>query len=182
MKNQKTPVKGKASALVKVLYVIAAVLMAICVYMVIINIMYINTYTSTYGIAVSDMMTDAIQYIITGSISYFIYGVLVFCSGKIIRLLQQNAVCCGGKPQEAELTSDWAAVAAKCEENHGSDCDTAVEAEKRIQQADNESEQETSEEIQEDKKVGFEQNEIPESEDAVEETEIIEDNAETKDK
>ncbi len=82
---------GKASPLVKALYVISAVLMAIFVYMVIVNAMYISNYAASYGVSVSDMMFDAIQYVITGSISYFVYGALIFCAGRIIRMLQSGA-------------------------------------------------------------------------------------------
>lgn len=90
MEKKNKFVKGKASCLVKTLYIIAAVLMAICAYMIVVNILYISNYASSYGVAVSSMMVDAIQYVITGSISYFIYGVLVFSAGKIIRLLQSR--------------------------------------------------------------------------------------------
>lgn len=90
MEKKNKFVKGKASCLVKTLYIIAAVLMAICAYMIVVSILYISNYASSYGVAVSSMMVDAIQYVITGSISYFIYGVLVFSAGKIIRLLQSR--------------------------------------------------------------------------------------------
>ena len=42
---------GRVTPLVKALYIISAVLMAICVYMIIVNIMYINSYAASYGIA-----------------------------------------------------------------------------------------------------------------------------------
>ena len=71
---------GRVTLLVKALYIISAVLMAICVYMIIVNIMYINSYAASYGMSVSDMLFDAIQYVITGSISYFVYGMLTFCA------------------------------------------------------------------------------------------------------
>lgn len=54
------------------------------------NMMYINNYAGTYGISVSDMMMDTVQYIIAGSMNYFVYSVLVFCAAKIIRLLQKG--------------------------------------------------------------------------------------------
>lgn len=94
MKDQKKPAAGGTSGFVKVLYVISAILMAVFVYMAIVNAMYISNYAATYGLKVSDMIMDAVQYVITGSISYFVYGLLVFCAGKIIGLLQQ-------KPEEA---------------------------------------------------------------------------------
>lgn len=90
MKKQKEFVNGKASGLVKTLYVLSAILMVIFIYMVVMNMMYINNYAGTYGISVSDMMMDTVQYIIAGSMNYFVYSVLVFCAAKIIRLLQKG--------------------------------------------------------------------------------------------
>lgn len=168
MKNQKTPVKGKASGLVKALYVIAIVLMVIWVYMIIVNIMYISNYANTYGIAVSDMMMDAVQYVITGSISYFIYGVLVFCGGKIIRLIQKNAEACGdggGEQQTAELSAPKSVAEDKAETKADHKEDVAE------QEGDNQPEEVQGGPLDSD----VEENAIPESEDAVEETEIIED-------
>ena len=61
MEKKNKFVKGKASCLVKTLYIIAAVLMAICAYMIVVNILYISNYASSYGVAVSSMMVDAIK-------------------------------------------------------------------------------------------------------------------------
>lgn len=88
MKNQIERAGGKPSALVKVLYVISAILMCICAYMIVVNILYIRDYASMYGVAVSDMISDAVQYVITGSVAYFVYGVLIFCVARILRILQ----------------------------------------------------------------------------------------------
>lgn len=128
MKKQIERAGGKPSALVKVLYVISAILMCICVYMIVVNVLYIRDYASMYGVAVSDMISDAAQYVITGSVAYFVYGVLIFCAARILRILQ-------GKKPEPE---------------HDAPEHDAPEHE-----------------ITED--------DIPESEDAVEKTEVIED-------
>lgn len=120
MEKKNRAVKAKKSGLVKALYVLSIVLMVIWVYMIVVNIMYIRNYAASYGMTVSSMMMDSVQYVITGTISYFIYGVLVFCAGKIISLIQNN--CSGTCSQPAE----------------------------------------------------YEDNDIPESEDAVEVTEVIE--------
>ena len=128
MKKQIERAGGKPSALVKVLYVISAILMCICAYMIVVNILYIRDYASMYGVAVSDMISDAVQYVITGSVAYFVYGVLIFCAARILRILQ-------GKKPEPE---------------HDAPEHDAPEHE-----------------ITED--------DIPESEDAVEKTEVIED-------
>lgn len=80
----------KTSGIVKVFYIAAAVLMAICIYMIVINSMYVVNYASSYGMTLSDMKLDAIQYIVTGSISYFVYGALLFAAGRIISMLQRS--------------------------------------------------------------------------------------------
>ena len=80
----------KTSGIVKAFYIAAAVLMAICIYMIVINSMYVVNYASSYGMTLSDMKLDAIQYIVTGSISYFVYGALLFAAGRIISMLQRS--------------------------------------------------------------------------------------------
>lgn len=80
----------KTSGIVKAFYIVAAVLMAICIYMIVVNSMYVVNYASSYGMTLSDMKLDAIQYIVTGSISYFVYGALLFAAGRIISMLQRS--------------------------------------------------------------------------------------------
>ena len=75
-----------------VLYAVAAVLAVIFVYMLIVNIMYISSYTVSYGMTFSDMWQEAVQYIVTGSVSYFVYAVLVFAAGKIIDKLNEPGI------------------------------------------------------------------------------------------
>lgn len=80
----------KTSGLAKTFYIAAAVLMAICIYMIVVNSMYVVNYASSYGMTLSDMKLDAIKYIVTGSISYFVYGALLFAAGRIISMLQRS--------------------------------------------------------------------------------------------
>lgn len=87
--RKKTSVQ-KTSGIVKAFYIAAAVLMAICIYMIVVNSMYVVNYASSYGMTLSDMKLDAIQYIVTGSISYFVYGALLFAAGRIISMLQRS--------------------------------------------------------------------------------------------
>lgn len=82
--GQKTP------GIVKAFYIAAAVLIALCIYMIVINSMYVVNYASSYGMSLSDMKLDAFQYIVTGSISYFVYGALLFAAGRIISMLQRS--------------------------------------------------------------------------------------------
>ena len=80
----------KTSGIVKAFYIAAAVLMAICIYMIVVNSMYVVNYASSYGMTLSDMKLDAIQYIVTGSISYFVYGALLLAACRIISMLQRS--------------------------------------------------------------------------------------------
>lgn len=103
MKGEAVNTGKKGSGLAKFLYVVAAVLAVIFVYMLIVNIMYISSYTVSYGMSFSDMWQEAVQYIVTGSVSYFVYAVLVFAIGKIVSIVQ--AGCCAPcAPQVNEET------------------------------------------------------------------------------
>ena len=93
----------KGSGLAKFLYVVAAVLAVIFVYMLIVNIMYISSYAASYGMSFSDMWQEAVQYIVTGSVSYFVYAVLVFAAGKIVSIVQSGC-CAPCAPQVNEET------------------------------------------------------------------------------
>lgn len=92
----------KTSGIVKAFYIAAAVLMAICIYMIVVNSMYVVNYASSYGMSLSDMKLDAVQYIVTGSISYFVYGALLFAAGRIISMMQKSQVSGVGKASEDE--------------------------------------------------------------------------------
>ncbi|MBR1993448.1 MAG: hypothetical protein IJ988_03915 [Firmicutes bacterium] len=109
----------KGSGLAKFLYVVAAVLAVIFVYMLIVNIMYISSYAASYGMSFSDMWQEAVQYIVTGSVSYFVYAVLVFAAGKIVSIVQTGG-CVPCAPQVGEETC--------CDENFEETEDADVEA------------------------------------------------------
>lgn len=100
--GQKTP------GIVKAFYIAAAVLMAICIYMIVINSMYVTNYASSYGMTLSDMKLDAFQYIVTGSISYFVYGALLFAAGRVISMLQkaQASGICKTPADDADVYED----------------------------------------------------------------------------
>ena len=82
---------GKTSKLPVILYIAAAVLGALFIYMFIAAITYINSYVSSYGMSFGDMWMDAIQYIINGSINYLVFGPLVFAAGKILDTVQKKS-------------------------------------------------------------------------------------------
>lgn len=81
---------GKMSKLVVILYIAAAVLGALFIYMFIYAINYINSYVSSYGMSFGDMWMDAIQYIVNGSFSYLVFGLLLFAAGRILDTVQKK--------------------------------------------------------------------------------------------
>lgn len=81
---------GKMSKLAMILYIAAAVLGALFIFMFIYAINYINSYVSSYGMSFGDMWMDAIQYIISGSFSYLVFGLLLFAAGKILDTVQKK--------------------------------------------------------------------------------------------
>ena len=91
MSNGTNPANGKTSKLVLILYIAAGVLGALFIYMFIYAINYINSYVSSYGMSFGDMWTDAIQYIINGSINYLVFGLLMFAAGKILDTVQKKS-------------------------------------------------------------------------------------------
>lgn len=90
MSNGNNSANGKMSKLVVILYIAAAVLGALFIYMFIYAINYINSYVSSYGMSFGDMWMDAIQYIINGSFSYLVFGLLLFAAGKILDTVQKK--------------------------------------------------------------------------------------------
>ncbi len=83
--------RKKNTGLVKAMYTIAVILAVFFVYMVIVNVLYINDYVALYGMSFAGMWAEAVQYVITGSISYLVYAILVFSAGKIIGILSNKA-------------------------------------------------------------------------------------------
>ncbi len=92
--RSKTGAKGKksSSGFARFLYVISAALLLAFVYMLYVNVTYISSYITSYGMSFSDMWQEAIQYIVAGSINYFVYAVLVFSAGKIIMMKNEVEV------------------------------------------------------------------------------------------
>ena len=89
-KNSGASCCGK-SKLAIVCYVIAALLLIVAVYMLVVNVRYLSSYAEMYGMSVTDMMSDLIQYSISGFVPYFTYAVLVFGMGRIMQFI----FCCG---------------------------------------------------------------------------------------
>lgn len=106
--------KNGAAWLPNTLYVISALIAVVFVYMMIVNIMYIQNYLASYGMAFSDMWMDSIQYILTGSISYLVYAILVFCAGKLISMVGAGKTDASG--ERTDSNSDEALTVGKAKE------------------------------------------------------------------
>lgn len=96
MSTGKDSAKGKSSKLAVVMYVGAVVSAVIAIYMVVTSVSYINGYAASYGMGFGDMWADGIQYILTNSVSYIVYALVLLGLGKILDILQK------GKPAEED--------------------------------------------------------------------------------
>ena len=82
------------SVIAKIMYAASALLAVIFIYMLIEAITYIGDYMASYGMAFGDMWSDAIQYVLSSSISYLVFALLLFAAGKIIDEMSMRAACC----------------------------------------------------------------------------------------
>lgn len=90
MSTGKVSSKGKSSKLVTVMYVAAALMAAMFIYMAVSAVTYINNYAASYGLGFGDMLGDGIQYILSSSVNYLVYGLILFALGKILDILQKG--------------------------------------------------------------------------------------------
>lgn len=156
MNEVKTQTKKNMTWLPKTLYIIAAVIAVIFVYMIIVNVMYIKNYLASYGMTFSDMMMDSVQYVITGSISYLVYAILVFCAGKIISMLQtccpDGMACCVEEAPVDVIEDDAEAEEPIPEEEEAEEDVTTEEAEETVEEEETE-EVETDEPADDDEEA-----------------------------
>ena len=73
----------KRSKLSVTFYVIACILLVYAVYSIFGSIAYLNTYFKTYGTSLGANLGDAIPYILSNSIVYLIYAILVFIGAVV---------------------------------------------------------------------------------------------------
>lgn len=106
MEKKKEMCTKRNTGLVRVLYVISVILLLIFVFMLIGNIGYIRNYIASYGMSVSDMVIESVQYVVTNSLSYLVYAVLVFCAAKIISIVS----CKNAAYDSAEVASSVADI------------------------------------------------------------------------
>lgn len=73
----------KRSPLSIVLYVLSAVLLVYAVYMVFSTVNYLSSYFQTYSTTIGSNLGDSFNYILTNTLSYFLYAVFLFTAGKV---------------------------------------------------------------------------------------------------
>lgn len=90
MNNEKFSGRDKMSKTVVILYIVAALMGIIFIYMFIEAAAYISDYMDSYGMSMGDMWADAIQYILSSSLSYIVFGLLLYAAGRILDVLQRG--------------------------------------------------------------------------------------------
>lgn len=125
----------KKSKLVIGLYVIAGLLGILTIYMVISSVSYLSSYAQSYGMGISDLGGEAYSYILTNSVNYLIYAILVFAAAKILEQVtavrEQLAGCCCTEPECGEEPDSWSdaevaeETAAACECSEASAFDSS---------------------------------------------------------
>ena len=83
----------KSTKIVKALYVFAGLVALLFVYLFGASIAYLVSYSSSYGMSVTDLGMEAVSYVITESIVYLIYAVLIATGAKILDTIQKNCGC-----------------------------------------------------------------------------------------
>ena len=78
----------KKSKIVWALYIVAALLGVLFLIMLITSISYISNYAASYGVSIGELGSEAIGYIFSNSVSYLIYGILVFASARVLDVLE----------------------------------------------------------------------------------------------
>ena len=94
LKILEEPVKKKLPACTVILYVLAAASLICAGFMLYYSITYVQSYYESYGMSISDGITEVIQYVISGSGTYLGFAVLFWAAGlilaKLSRLDKQN--------------------------------------------------------------------------------------------
>ncbi len=110
----------KKSKIVWALYIIAALLGIVFLIMLISSIAYLHNYAASYGVGIGELGGEAISYIFSNSISYLIYGIIIFACGRVLEVVEglrnpapeAEAGAVGFVPAEKAAGEAAAAVAA----------------------------------------------------------------------
>lgn len=101
--REKTTVNGKrkkAPVCVVILYVCAALSLICAGFMLYYSITYVQSYYESYGMSMSEGITDVMQYVISGAGTYMGFAVLFWAAGLILTKLK------GREPEAAVLKSE----------------------------------------------------------------------------
>lgn len=138
LKILEEPVKKKLPACTVILYVLAAASLICAGFMLYYSITYVQSYYESYGMSISDGITEVIQYVISGSGTYLGFAVLFWAAGlilaKLSRLDKQNRgeTSGSGVPQGTVTMESLAALAEELrdpEEDGADGGEKAAEAE-----------------------------------------------------
>jgi large-conductance mechanosensitive channel len=75
----------KRSKNVITLYVISGIIAAYGAYMIYFNIGYVKDYYASAGTSIASDLANVIQYIVSNSIDYFIYALIIFLGARILK-------------------------------------------------------------------------------------------------
>lgn len=113
----KTKTKKKKSTLEIIFYLIAAVLCAYSIYMLYESYSYVSDYATMYGTTVSEMGSDAVQYICSAFLPYLAYAVTIFGIGAIYGAIAPKKVSAVAEAATvAESTQEECEYSCCCEE------------------------------------------------------------------
>lgn len=121
----------KKSKIALVLYIVAALLGVMFIYTVISNVSYVSSYASGYGMSVSDMLGQAVSYVLTNSLTWLVYGILVFASARILQFVTPEGEAKPKKDKKEEAASEAEAETVALEEPK----EEAAEAEETTSEA-----------------------------------------------
>lgn len=80
MENRTKTLKG----LVLAFYIIAGIFAAIAIFALVYSIIYLRSYTSAYGMGISDLGLEGVQYVLSACCSYVGFAVVIFGIGKVL--------------------------------------------------------------------------------------------------
>ena len=90
MGNEKLSGRDKMSKTMVILYIASAIMGILFIYMFIEAAAYISDYMDSYGLSFGDMWSYAVQYVLSSSVSYIAFGLLLFAAGRILDVLQRR--------------------------------------------------------------------------------------------
>ncbi len=99
----KTNERGKMPAGTIILYVLAALSLICAGFMLYYSITYVQSYYESYGMSMSEGITEVIQYVISGSGTYLGFAVVFWAAGLILAKLERlsnRKTRCEAEPEE----------------------------------------------------------------------------------